>query len=146
MFPLLRQIPVAYLLSACVGSSSLGEASPRFDKDVAPLLEMRCLSCHNEVEKKGELDLSQKDSVIGNVIASGSPDDSKLFHAISGPEPEMPKTGKQLTPEQASIVRDWIAAGAEWPSGRVAESSSTIPSAILHPLKPARTDASIKNL
>jgi hypothetical protein len=63
--------------------------------------------------------LSQKDSVIGNVIAPGSPDDSKLFHAISGPEPEMPKTGKQLTPEQVSIVRDWIAAGANWPTGRV---------------------------
>ena len=110
---------MAYLLLACSGSSSLGEASPRFDKDVAPLLEMRCLSCHNEVEKKGELDLSQKDSVIGNVIAPGSPYDSKLFHAILGPEPEMPKTGKQLTPEQVSIVRDWIAAGADWPTGQV---------------------------
>ncbi|MCG8599941.1 MAG: DUF1553 domain-containing protein [Verrucomicrobiales bacterium] len=100
-------------------ASQVFGTTPDFDSEVAPILESRCLSCHNEHEKKGGLDLSRSVAALENVISPGAPDSSKLLAVISGPEPEMPKIGNPLQAEQVATLRSWIAAGAKWPEGRI---------------------------
>jgi len=88
------------------------EAAPDFEKDVAPILEAKCLFCHDADTKKGKFDLSSRDAAFSH----GSIDD--LIDIVSGPEPQMPKKEAPLTAAQVKILADWIAAGAPWPTDR----------------------------
>jgi len=95
-------------------------ASPNFERDVAPILEQTCLFCHNEHETKGDLDLSTRAAAFSfeGSIVPGDPEASLLLEVVSGPEPDMPKRADPLTAAQVETLREWIAAGAEWPEGR----------------------------
>ncbi|REK23595.1 MAG: DUF1553 domain-containing protein [Planctomycetota bacterium] len=115
---------VAALLSSAVLQAA--DRKPDFESEVAPLLRSRCMNCHRTDEAQGELDLSRRLTALmggesGAVIVPGAPDESLLIDYVSGDDPEMPKTGKPLTAEQIALLRDWIAAGAEWPETFVIE-------------------------
>jgi mono/diheme cytochrome c family protein len=92
-----------------------------FRRDIAPIFERRCLSCHNGAEKKGNLSLqTEKEAFAGGengaAIEPGKPAASLLLDYISGDKPEMPKKGPPLKKEEVALIRDWIAAGAKWPA------------------------------
>ncbi len=98
-----------------------GFCAPDFQRDVAPILEATCLSCHNEHERKGDLDLSTRATALAfeNAIIPGSPVASILLKMVSGEKPKMPKKAPPLPEEQINILRDWIANGANWPEDKV---------------------------
>ncbi len=108
------------LLPLAVLAGSPLAAAPDFEKDVVPVLEQTCLSCHNADETKGDLDLSERTAAFAfdGLIVPGDPAASLLLEVVSGPEPEMPKKADPLTAEQVAVLREWIAAGAEWPEKR----------------------------
>ena len=99
---------------------ALAAAAPDFEKEVVPVLEQTCLSCHNANETKGDLDLSSRAAAFAfeGLVVPGDPAASLLLEVVSGPEPEMPKKADPLTKEQVTVLRDWIAAGAKWPEER----------------------------
>jgi mono/diheme cytochrome c family protein len=74
---------------------------------IAPLFETRCISCHGQTRAKGQLRLDSFAAVIRG---------SELFHRISlppGDDKAMPPSGKAaLTPDEVTVIRLWIAAGA----------------------------------
>ena len=92
-----------------------------FSRDVFPILERTCLSCHGGVGPDGEvvteegLDMTTYEKLIagslyGTVVEPGDPDESYLIELIVGGD--MPKEGDPLAPEEIEILRRWIAAGA----------------------------------
>ena len=96
-----------------------------FEREVAPLIVLRCLECHNAVDPSGGLDLSSYPSMVRGG-ESGSPIDAELenslllkrvVHAEMPPE----KNGKsqELASKEQSVLREWITSGAKWPEGRV---------------------------
>ena len=100
-----------------------GEA---FRRTVAPVLERRCLSCHNDTDRKGGLSLAsreqlQKGGDSGAVLVAGKPEESSLLAMVVGEKPEMPKSGAPLTESEQAALRRWIAEGAAWPAGVVLE-------------------------
>ena len=91
-----------------------------FTKDVAPILETRCVRCHSGEKSKGGLSLSSGGDFLkggdgGAVVIAGKPDESSLVKMVSGSKPEMPSEGTPLSAREVSVLREWIAAGAEWP-------------------------------
>ena len=91
-------------------------AARKFDGVVARLLARRCLSCHNDKDLKGKLDLSRKETALaggesGRVIVPGKPEESLLWEYVSGDE--MPPR-KPLPDREKEVVREWIASGANW--------------------------------
>ncbi len=87
-----------------------------FDRQIAPLLASRCLSCHNATEHKGGLDLQREAPArvggdSGSVITGGKPDQSLLWERIIADEmpPKQP-----LTAQEREIFRQWISDGARW--------------------------------
>jgi len=104
-----------------VGIASAGAAAPDFAKEVAPILEANCLSCHDAVHHKGDFILETRATALSHesAIVPGDPAASEVLASISGPEPEMPKKAKPLSSGQVDVLRRWIAAGAPWPEGRV---------------------------
>lgn len=101
-------------------------ADRAFRDDVVPILERRCVSCHNDDLKKGGLSLQSASGLrnggdSGRVIYPSMPLGSPLLAAIAGDQPEMPKTGPALTVKEVAAIRTWIERGAIWPDGLVLE-------------------------
>jgi hypothetical protein len=93
-------------------------AGPDFERDVAPIFEARCLSCHDGAHSKGDLKLDTREHALA-VMVPGKPEKSRLIEQVSGPKPEMPKKGEPLSPAEVETLRRWIAAGAPWHQARV---------------------------
>jgi uncharacterized membrane protein len=88
---------------------------------VAPALQQRCGSCHNDSKKKGGFSVAGYDKLMkggehGPVIAAGKAESSELIRRISLPpddEDFMPQDGKTpLSAEQTASIRWWVASGA----------------------------------
>ena len=96
-------------------------SATEFIQDVKPILEKKCLSCHNPNNTKGELSLASPSELLSELIVAGKPDESRLFEVTlpgaNGERPEMPEEGTPLTNKERSHLREWIATGAIWPEG-----------------------------
>jgi hypothetical protein len=93
-----------------------------FTRQVAPVLQKRCLGCHNAQKRRGGLNLSTRQGLLqggetGPAIVPGDASKSLLVQVISGPEPQMPKQGGPLQLDETTALRRWIDAGAAWPEG-----------------------------
>ncbi len=110
--------------------------------EVIAILETHCLSCHNPVDKKGKLDLSDLKKVFSHedLIIPHQPDKSLMIWSIEGDEPEMPPKGEALTPKQQKVLSDWIKNGALWPEGIVLKDNprKNLDWWSLAPLKPVK--------
>ena len=107
-----RIVGVAIL--SCLLTSPI-TAEPLFEDSVAPILEARCVECHNASTRRGELDLSsppgiRRGSESGPVFIAGEPEKSLLYELVH--RGEMPKKGDDLSHEQVETIRAWIAGGA----------------------------------
>lgn len=89
---------------------------------VQPILQSKCMSCHNEKKAKGELVMLDfksllKGSKSGPLWDFSKPDLGLLLGRIHLPEEDkkhMPPAGKpQLTPTEEDILYHWIKAGAD---------------------------------
>ena len=94
--------------------------APNFAEDIAPLLEAKCLECHSDGIRKGELSLATRADWLsggddGPAIVEGDSAKSHLIEKITGPDPDMPKNGEPLSASQIELIRQWIDAGAVWP-------------------------------
>ncbi len=93
-------------------------ASPLyFETHVRPLLKAHCWQCHGEEEKpEAGLDLRlvrfmSKGGESGPAIAPGQPDASLIWKRVSADE--MPPGKKKLSPQERSVLREWLAQGAK---------------------------------
>jgi formylglycine-generating enzyme required for sulfatase activity len=96
-----------------------------FVRDVQPVLEIHCVSCHQESKDKGDLRLDTKEMAFkggenGKVIVPGKPLDSTLYTStILPPDHDdiMPPKNGPIERRESYILRRWIEDGAEWPDG-----------------------------
>lgn len=88
---------------------------------VAPIMDRKCVSCHNKEKKKGDLELTTYANMMrggenGEVIVPGDIETSELFRRITLPENHddfMPSEGKRpLTTQEIALIEWWIASGA----------------------------------
>jgi mono/diheme cytochrome c family protein len=123
-----RLLAVAFL---GVGASQAHAQEVDFARDVRPILESRCYSCHGPKKQQSDFRLDDRARALrggteGVAIVPGHADKSPLIQRISpdsDPENAMPPKGEKLTPEQVSLITAWVNKGAVWPedSGRKAE-------------------------
>ena len=113
-----------WVLSGLVLYLALSErlaADDLFRDRVVPIIQRRCLSCHNSVDHKGGFALQTADELSkSGFIESGKPNDSHLLSVLKsegGKRPAMPKNGEPLKAEEVAAIELWIAGGAKWPDG-----------------------------
>ena len=94
-----------------------------FEAVINPILEDKCLSCHNPNKQKGGLLLSSIDMLLkggesGKVLLPGNTADSKLISYLRLPindDLHMPPKGKrQLTNDEIEMLSWWVASGASF--------------------------------
>jgi formylglycine-generating enzyme required for sulfatase activity len=112
------------LLCAATGARAQAPAPGiDFAKQIQPVLESNCIACHGTAQAAGGLRLNTKPSVTkggthGPAIIPGQPEKSPLYTVVElapGQRGAMPPGGPQLTKAQRDTIRQWIAAGANWP-------------------------------
>jgi ankyrin repeat protein len=117
-----RYVALSLLLCglACTGIvSAQAPAKVDFGRDVRPLLQQNCISCHGATEQNGGMRLDRKSSALkpaARRIVPGNSANSILYHRVLNSEfgTQMPPTG-ELRSEQIATIKAWIDQGAEWP-------------------------------
>jgi hypothetical protein len=111
-------VPIAVTLTPAMPAVALD-----FGKDIRPIFEERCMDCHDMETKKGGVSLenyysSQQPTDTGQpLFKAGDAEHSLLIHVTteSDAKKRMPPKGKPLSPDQISLLKQWIAQGAVWP-------------------------------
>ncbi len=101
---------------ALVDTPALGDDA--FQDRVAPILERRCITCHNDAQLAGDVSLqSAAVAMASGSIEPGDADGSHLIDLITAKDGKagMPKDAEPLSPEEVDLIRSWIEAGAKWP-------------------------------
>ncbi|WP_020472229.1 DUF1553 domain-containing protein [Zavarzinella formosa] len=116
------------LVAALLSAGSLAAAEPDFTKDIQPLLDSACVSCHGPKKQKGNLRLDAAAPNFGigesgSALKAGDPAKSHLIQRVisSNPDDRMPPDGPALKPESVQLLKTWITAGAKRPEVAVAE-------------------------
>lgn len=90
-----------------------------FDTRVAPILTKRCLGCHNQELKNGDISFLDRDSLLiagkrGPAIVPGKPEASMLLDTLRHDgEIQMPP-GPKLPSREIAALTEWIKRGAVW--------------------------------
>ena len=96
-----------------------------FQRQIKPLLEANCLSCHGSEKPKGKLRLDTRAGALkggdsGPALVAGKPGESRLYASTVLPADHddlMPPANKggPLSKAQTELLRSWIEQGAKWP-------------------------------
>jgi len=84
-------------------------AAVDFQKQVAPVLETNCLSCHGLAKALGGLRLDVKPKSTARI--------AEVMDIAPGEPGAMPPGGPQVSKTQREVIRQWIAEGSPWPEG-----------------------------
>jgi hypothetical protein len=102
------------------GQSAASDKDVRFfDSRVAPILERRCLGCHNEELKNGNISFVDRESLLrggtrGPAIIPGDPRGSLLIAALRHEGQLQMPPGPKLPSEEIAVLTQWIKRGAVW--------------------------------
>lgn len=99
-----------------------------FYRDVLPILEANCFSCHQGGKAKGDLQLDSLSAALhggesdGPAVTPGQPEKSSLIARVISTDEDfiMPPKGSPLTADQVATLKQWISEGAHWPELNVA--------------------------
>ncbi len=94
-----------------------------YEKQVGPMLQKRCVTCHGALKQEGGLRLDTGRSIrkggdTGVAVVAHAPDESLLIQRVTSTDvaERMPPEGSPLTSEEVAILRGWIAQGASSPA------------------------------
>jgi ankyrin repeat protein len=114
-------------------ASAQEPAKVDFARDVQPLFQQHCVSCHGPSQQIGGLRLDRRrdalrGGTLGAVIVPGNSDRSRIYGKLIGKDfgAPMPPAGA-LPGEQVEIIKAWIDQGAEWPDAAAGENAVSLP-------------------
>jgi hypothetical protein len=96
-----------------------------FVRDVRPILQKHCYSCHGAEKQKNGLRFDLRSEAFkggdsyGPSIIAGDPEGSLLLQLVREEDPNqrMPLNREPLTAEEILTLAEWIEQGASWPEG-----------------------------
>lgn len=96
------------------------EEAQLYEEVIDPILNNKCISCHNTEKIKGELQLDSEEGILiggenGEVVVANAADDSEMFIRMNLPgdnDDHMPPEGKtQPSKEEIALIGAWLDAG-----------------------------------
>jgi len=135
------QPPAASSLTPIKVKASSRKEPVSYAKEIAEILENKCVGCHGSVLAENRLNLESVAAMLkggkrGPAVVAGKADESRVFTmAAHRLEPVMPPkdkpANKPLSPEELGLLKSWIDAGAHDDSSQVGAARSEEPKAIV---------------
>lgn len=103
-------------------SQAAAAEAPDYVKQIKPLMQKYCVSCHGADDQESGLRLDYANLLLlggdrGSTVKAGDPDESllvKVLHGTKGIE-QMPLDQPKLSDANIALIKDWIKAGAKVP-------------------------------
>ncbi len=116
----LRLFCVFLVAATCAGCESNSDIS--FNRDIRPILNERCVSCHGGIKRQADLNLLWREDATRPAesgkaaIVPHKPAESELIRRVSlgAPQDRMPQDDHPLDADEIRKLRRWIASGAPW--------------------------------
>ncbi len=104
-------------------SDAAHDAKIDYFKEVRPILEAKCYSCHQGGKAKGGLRLDIHEDALkggksdGPAVTPGDVEGSSLVYRVTPDAGEdiMPPKGEKLSEKEIAVLTQWIEEGAPWP-------------------------------
>jgi mono/diheme cytochrome c family protein len=112
----------AITLATAAADESPALPAPRFESQIQPILQAKCVRCHGGDTKESTLDLSSPQGILGGgesgpVIVPSDPSGSAIYQKVlKGEMP--PGKNEHLSETQLATIRRWIEAGAPMTTDR----------------------------
>ena len=112
------------LIMSVVVFSQEGEAQDvDFNRDISPILEERCWSCHGGDDPESGLRLDRRPQMLKGgdtglaAVVPGKPEKSFLIEVINHVDEgmAMPPDEEKLPAHEIELLTRWIKQGAKWP-------------------------------
>jgi hypothetical protein len=105
-----------------VGAATLAAEPVDFNRDIRPVFNSKCTSCHGGVKRKGGFSLLYRSETVvkaksGEIpIVPGKPDESAMHYRLTTTDDDerMPPKGDRLTAKEVATIKQWIAEGAPY--------------------------------
>jgi WD40 repeat protein len=104
--------------SPAPSAATAPQVSISFHKQVRPILQQKCVGCHQPAKRGGEILLTSHANLIkggetGPGFVPTKPEESLLIKSLLAQDMElMPKGGPPLPPESIELIKLWIQQGA----------------------------------
>ena len=113
------------LAAFCTGRLLAAPEAPDFNRDIRPILSENGFHCHGPDAKAREADLrldtfhgATTGGEFADPVVPGKPGESEVIVRINTDDPDEimppPDAKRTLTTKQKTLLRDWIASGAEY--------------------------------
>lgn len=107
----------AALIAGCSSNSDIS-----FNRDIRPILNERCVSCHGGIKRQADLNLLWREDATRPAesgkaaIVPHKPAESELIRRVSlrSSDDRMPRDDHPLDEDEILLLRKWIASGAPW--------------------------------
>ena len=115
----MRWIAFTTCLTCLSATPLLWAQDPSYQRDIRPILDKHCTSCHQPATKQSDLDLTtharfEAGGKRGPAFVAGSPEQSLVIQFITAAmKPSMPLGQPTLAADEVSTLREWIASGAK---------------------------------
>lgn len=94
-----------------------------FHREIQPIFESQCYSCHQGHKVKGGLRLDLRSEAMfggnsdGPAVVPHKPEQSAIIQRVTSKDPDetMPAKGDPLPARDIALLERWIAEGASWP-------------------------------
>ena len=108
-----------FFLLAAAPVVAAADSAELFESEVKPLLDARCMACHNAKAASGGLTLTGREALLtggnrGAAIVSGDPEASLLMQAVKQDGDLKMPPGPPLSVDEQAVLARWIESGAEW--------------------------------
>ena len=109
-------VVVTSVVTSSVISHAADDTPPKFEADITPILEARCVKCHGDGKLEAGLDLRRRFLILkggdsGAGLVAGKPEESLLIQKIEADEMP-PKEEGRLDDKQKALLKRWVASGA----------------------------------
>src|SRR5437867_3715825 len=136
-------IAAGWMAAVAWCAAARADSAVDFTRDIKPILDTSCVSCHGPQKQKGGLRLDVKAAAMkggtsGVTILAGKGKDSPLVHRVLGlgDEDRMPLKKDPLSERQVQLITAWIDQGARWPEEAGAQVVEVKHWSFLKPVRP----------
>ncbi len=104
------------LLMTIAGNVTAAEVD--FNRDIRPILSNNCFHCHGPDGEHREADLRLDVETDARAVVTPGDLESELISRITSDDEDLlmppPDSGKQLTPAEVELLKQWVSQGARW--------------------------------